>query len=397
MRVLFIGTHGQDNWGDELLLRVFVHQLAPAVDRFAINSYRPAQTRQVLADYPVETFHTRKQPHQLIWQLARADAVVFGGGSILKELYEAYGGKRYATLKAIALVVRLGAVVFRKPVYLANVGVGPLETSQGLQMTRAIMSWVRGVTVRDSQSYQLLELANAKAVYRQVPDAVFSIDREYLELPAERTHRTINSLANVQRLGINLCRHISNSRNWDYFIAQLIDDLVAALTVNPQLELVGLPMQFDTPSNDDAVALAELRRRLRQRVPEVRFEIVKPRSVAELGAAIDNLDILMAERLHALILAVIIGVPVVALEYDIKVTATMHDLDLAEHGLNINERFASGSILQRLRAVAQNYRHLADKLSRVQQRQWYGARAAFQLLTEELRRARRQEEYAAEV
>src|SRR5687767_12502003 len=100
-RLLFLGTHGQKNWGDELLLHVFMHRLRGVADRFYVNSYDPGLTAAYLNRPDITIFNTKTERLKLLGYLLNSDGLVFGGGNILKELYTAYGGGRYATLQQI--------------------------------------------------------------------------------------------------------------------------------------------------------------------------------------------------------------------------------------------------------------------------------------------------------
>jgi polysaccharide pyruvyl transferase WcaK-like protein len=149
MRILFLGTHGQKNWGDELLLKTFMERLSPLADTLYVNSYDPSATAEYLQDYNVHVFHTSTDRFKLLWYLLKSDALVFGGGSVLKELYTAYGGERYATLRVIDTLTRAAALL-GKPIYFCNIGVGPVQTEQGMAMVQRIVNRAAGTTVRDA-------------------------------------------------------------------------------------------------------------------------------------------------------------------------------------------------------------------------------------------------------
>ncbi|MGB0111963.1 MAG: hypothetical protein WBP59_01965, partial [Ilumatobacteraceae bacterium] len=113
--VLFLGTHGQFNVGDELLLETFLGQLG-SQHRFMVNSYDPARTAAALdGRYDVDVFDTASGRLALLGRIRRCDAVVFGGGSILKELYASVGRWRHATLVMVLALV-IVAKMFRRPV-----------------------------------------------------------------------------------------------------------------------------------------------------------------------------------------------------------------------------------------------------------------------------------------
>jgi len=347
MRILFLGTHGQKNWGDELLLKTFMDQLSPLADTIYVNSYAPAETQAYLQDYNVQVFNTSTDRFKLLFYLLRSDAVVFGGGSVLKELYTAYGGERYATLHVINTLTR-AAKLLGKPIYFCNIGVGPLETGQGLALTRGIVNRATQTTVRDSESFKTLGSINALSPYQLSSDAVFSVNRIGLGLADKKQPA---KTASPLTIGVNLCRNIENNDNWPYFIAQLANDLSEWCTAHPNSRIVGIPMQSAVSNNNDTTELKSLAKAVHHKSPTANFTIAQADSIKDIARAIDACDVVLAERLHTLILSTIIGTPVVALEYDIKVTSVMKDIGLGKYGVNINERFKTGSILALLTRV----------------------------------------------
>jgi polysaccharide pyruvyl transferase WcaK-like protein len=92
--IVFLGTHGQMNIGDELLLETFLTQLG-AENRYFVNSYDPAFTAaQLGAHFHAEVFNTATERSKLLKYLWQADLLFFGGGSIIKELYASTGTQR---------------------------------------------------------------------------------------------------------------------------------------------------------------------------------------------------------------------------------------------------------------------------------------------------------------
>ena len=107
-RVLFLGTHGQANIGDELLLTTFLRQLGDE-HRYTVNSYSPERTRARLEpDHDVEVFATTGDRRSLVRHLLRCDAVVFGGGSIVNT---SSGSAQRGDLAIPAYAVSKGGVV----------------------------------------------------------------------------------------------------------------------------------------------------------------------------------------------------------------------------------------------------------------------------------------------
>jgi len=114
MKITFLGTHGQFNIGDELLLETFLTQLG-AEYHYAVNSYDPDFTAAMLRPkFDVESFHTTRELPRFLKHLLTSDLLFFGGGSIIKELYASVGRNRYSTLLMILASVTFTKVIARK-------------------------------------------------------------------------------------------------------------------------------------------------------------------------------------------------------------------------------------------------------------------------------------------
>lgn len=332
LRIVLLGTHGQFNLGDELLLETFLQQLGPG-HRYRVNSYAPAETMRRLAGrFDVEAFDTAGESLSLVRHLWSSDVVVFGGGSIVKELYPSTGRWRYATLVMILTIVGFCRFVARRPMLMSNVGVGPITTATGRFLARWILRLVTVVSVRDQRSYRTCrELGCRSGKVRLVPDAVWangpevfhpgSIDRE-------------PSAGRPFRIALNLNRDIENGVNWEPFLDAL-EQALRQVAAHTEIELHALPMQCRFKEHHDLEVLEEFL----VRMPEVVSFVHRPDDHADVGSILAGCDMIVAERLHALVIAATLGRPAVALIYDVKVRELVDQLGLADRAVDINHPF----------------------------------------------------------
>jgi polysaccharide pyruvyl transferase WcaK-like protein len=327
-KIVFLGTHGQHNIGDELLLETFLHQLGPD-HRYVINTYdADATSTQLAGRYDAELIDTAGDRLALLRHLLGADAVVFGGGSIVKELYVSVGRNRYATMLMILAVVTFARFVARVPIAMLNIGVGPITTPLGRRIARRILRQADLVTVRDPGSYALCTELGLGDVVRSGTDAVFSTTPDWLLGGEPRVARTEGGPV---RIALNLNRDIENQGNWEHFQEALADAprLVAA---RRPIELHGLPMQSKGKELDDATMLREFA----TRVPEIPFVEHLPVTHEDVACLITSCDLVVSERLHAIVMASIVGVPSYVLAYDVKVRELASMLGLDEVTVDIN-------------------------------------------------------------
>ena len=351
-RIVFLGTHGQYNIGDELLLETFLAKLGPQ-HHYVVNTYDPDFTKTQLGGrYDVELIDTREDRRELLRHLWRSDLLCFGGGSIVKELYASTGRNRYATLLMILATVTFANLVARKPITMLNIGVGPIATRPGRLLARLILSQVDQLTVRDERSYATcLEIGLGAEDVVLATDAVFSTDGPWLlgdARPSDVVRAPGHEGATAGhgrpvRLALNLNWDIENPDNWELFQSRLAEALTSLAERFP-LELHALPMQTGFKEHDDASVL----RAFADRVPGIPVHHHAPRTHEDVARIVDGCDLLVSERLHAIVIASLLGVPSFVLAYDVKVRELARMLDLETFSVDINRPFDAAEVTERL-------------------------------------------------
>ncbi len=342
-RIVFLGTHGQYNIGDELLLETFLTQLG-IEHHYVINSYDPAFTREQLAGrFDVEVIDTTRDRVQLARELLHCDLLCFGGGSIIKELYASTGRNRYSTLAMILAIVTFAHWIGRKPIAMLNIGVGPLRTKHGHRLAKLILSQVDVLSVRDGKSLATCLALGLDPV--RATDAVFSVDRAWLlgGVGTPPVHPADAASPRPLRVALNLNYDIENPDNWELFLQRLAAGLTQ-VNANHPIELHALPMQVGFKQHDDGEILDAFAARL----PNMTMHRPKIRTHADAARLIDSCDLLVSERLHAIVMAAILGVPSYVLAYDVKVRELAGMLGLESWSTDINEPFAAAELGDRL-------------------------------------------------
>jgi polysaccharide pyruvyl transferase WcaK-like protein len=354
--IVFLGTHGQYNIGDELLLETFLHHLGPQPS-YVVNTYDKAFTgAQLGGRYRVELVDTAGERVALVRHLLRADVVVFGGGSIIKELYASVGRNRYATMLMILAIVLFTKWISRAPIAMLNIGVGPIESATGRRLARLILGQVDRVTVRDPGSYALCRAIglDGSAVLLGT-DAVFSVTPDWLlgAQPPTVAPRVGGPL----RIALNLNFDIENPDNWEHFQSELAAAF-RDLAARRPIELHGLPMQSRGKERDDATIL----RAFAARLPGVQFVEHQLGTHSDVARLIDSCDLLVSERLHAIVMAALLGVPSFVLAYDVKVRELAAMLELDEAVVDINTPFEASDVVRRIEAVLDDADGTGDRL-----------------------------------
>ena len=300
MAVLICGYYGEHNLGDDALLAVLLEQL-PRGCRPVVTARDQEQVRRV---FGVQTTD-RTRLAGVLRALAGCDALVLGGGSLLQDATSLRSLIYYAVLMAAA---RLQG----KPVVLWAQGLGPLRRRRSRALVRALLPQATAISWRDGASAALARRWGVKALVGS--DPVWSLARR------GPWHGAGGPLVLCWRPVAQL-----SAAGWATLLQALDrrapDRPVLWLPFHQEQDrglLQGLEQQGLVPES------------LRQRSSQV--QVADPQGALDLFA---SAGLVLAMRLHGLILAALAGSPCAALSYDPKVSAAAAaigcpDQDLAQ-------------------------------------------------------------------
>ncbi|MDI3316748.1 MAG: polysaccharide pyruvyl transferase CsaB [Bacillota bacterium] len=308
-RVLLAGYYGFGNTGDEALLTAMVDSLRAEVGDLEVEvlSAQPEGTRRALDVEAVNRWSLREVGRAL----RRADLFISGGGSLLQDATSFRSLLYYAGLV-------LWAHALGRPVMIYANGLGPLRSRLSRRVARSALLAATRITVRDSRSFHLLQELAPEAVGR----AELTSDPALALEPSDRL-----SLLRLRRelgldgrpLALISVRPWRPSPRSEAAVARVADHLAER-----GLQVVFVPMQLPGDLEVGRSIAARCRRPVR-----VVERLLRPREFAGL---VGEAELLVAMRLHALILAFARCVPAVGLAYDPKVEGFLHDVQLPTFG-----------------------------------------------------------------
>jgi len=300
-RVVLSGYYGFGNAGDEAVLYSIIKALRqedPLLELIVLSG-DPAQT---VLDYRVEAVN-RWRPDVVCRELWRADLIISGGGSLLQDVT---GLKSIIYYLGICwLAKRLG-----KPVMFYAQGIGPVRSRLGQSLVRLIGNQVDLVTVRDTDSSLLLTSLGVKCpAIRVTADPVFGLNCDDVNQQAGRdllTRAGVELEATGRPLvGISV-------RAWPGWVqSRAVLAQAADTLVRKGWDVIWIPFHF--PVDVDAgEAVASF-------MQEKSYVVRISASTEELLGLIGHLQLLIGMRLHALIMAALVGVPCIGISYDPKI------------------------------------------------------------------------------
>ena len=288
-RILICGYYGEHNLGDDALLAVLLSQIQgqwipviTANDQKAVEAMAPGS----------ETVNRRSLKSVLI-ALRNVDALVLGGGSLLQDATSTRSLMYY-------IILIWCAKSLQKPVFLWGQGLGPLKRRISRLLVRTTLKTLSSVTWRDPGAMKQAIEWKLKVPMKMGPDPVWTH-------PAP-TWRSGKSLVVCWRP-----TPLLNHKGW----LKLVNAL-SRLSEMHDCHVIWLAFHAHQDS--------DLFHHLSQEniVPsnlEKRSSTVTAESIRQVQKLFSQSKMVIAMRLHALILAAVGGVPTSALSYDPKVKA----------------------------------------------------------------------------
>lgn len=305
--------------GDEAILETIVGELktlCPAEDIVVLSS-NPQETKSI---YNIESIN-RFDFVQLARLLSQARLFISGGGGLFQDT-KSFGSPAYYGLQ-IGM-----AKAFNVPVFIFAQGIGPLKGILARTITKSAMSMASFTTVRDHDSDKLL--SDWFVNHELTADPVWCLkpDTREIRLP-EQGPLVGLSLRPIPALS-------------DDHIKQLANVLDQTLPDNSTVVL--LPLQ---PSQDIPVLTKFQEYWTEKKRAAIIFDATQCKLPSQWLSVIGSLNFLISMRLHALIMGIASGRPVLGINYDPKVAQLLGDLDLPMLNLTKDESQAKWTDITR--------------------------------------------------
>jgi len=308
VHILISGYYGFNNIGDESILQAVINNLREKLSDIEITvlSKNPEFTAQ---KYNVHSVN-RKSMKDIIHAVRKCDLLISGGGSLLQDVTSKKSIIYYLTIMWMAFL-------FRKKVFIYSQGIGPIVSKINRGLTAITLKHAQGIVVRDEASRELLIEIGLKADDVIVTaDPVLRVKRADLEIGKEILKKegftkdpekmTVGFAIREKKIHSNFVDEICIS------IRRLIDEY--------QAQIVLIPFHY----SEDMAVIEEIEARLGKDVTCIRHKYL----TNEMLSIIGNMDILVGVRLHSLIHAAIMDVPMIAISYDPKINSFMHSMDM---------------------------------------------------------------------
>ena len=299
-KIVISGYYGFNNAGDEALLTAILaslHASDPQAD-ITVISGNPGNT---IAKHQVKSLY-RFAAVRLLRAIGEADLVISGGGSLLQDVTSKRSLAYYLSVIAAAKWKARKVMLFAQ-------GIGPIRSRFMRLLTRLVVSKADVITVRDKDSAEELARMGVPAAKVQVTaDPVLMLNPE-----SKIAGKTILAEAGLDPykpiIGVSVREWPDNQRCLKQLAAAL-----GKLSEKYNAQIAILPLQVSMDLKDCQL--------LQSYLPETGNKVVLLQgdySTEEFLSIIGSFRLRIGMRLHALIFAAVMKVPLMAISYDPKV------------------------------------------------------------------------------
>jgi len=296
-KIVVAGYYGCGNLGDDAILLGLLEGLQNRGLDVSVMSGAPEETNRLYGVPSIE----RRDMAAFKAEIATADALVFGGGSIFQDASSWKSAAFYSNLVKIAKGNK-------KKVIMLGQGVGPLTTCLGKAAAKSAFNSTDVIAVRDPQSVTALKELGVKITPRTTGDMAY-----LLPLPKPDDSTSDFGVAGMKTVGISA----RPFKGVD--VVKVFGELARML-----FQANYLPVLMEMDRDMDGPLITELDKVMGGKVPSMR-RLGNPMQYQQ---RVRRMDSVIAMRLHAGILASMVGVPVCMVSYDPKVAAFAKQLDL---------------------------------------------------------------------
>lgn len=316
-KVLLLGSYGQSNLGDDLLMWNYLQFLSA---RGATEIYVNANTTEhipkaVKKAFPdIKIVNTYKTPLLKYMQLIKSvDYIAYGGGTLYKELYASTGRSRYSVIIRL-MGFNLIAKLLGTRVYHLHIGIGSLKTKRGRLITKLALTFATKTVFRDKESFEFARdiLGVPTRKITKSVDGLF-IDPIWQKTWHEKQLK-IDRKKYKRVVGINILSDIPDWIDRKSYIKTMQQFATELLKKGDFV--VFIPFQTAFNANNDYTFMSKtFGDQLR---PYKNYLLLDDVPIDLVHSYMNQCDVLVGMRFHSLLLSTVCRLPFVAIAYDTK-------------------------------------------------------------------------------
>ncbi|MBS3124171.1 polysaccharide pyruvyl transferase family protein [Candidatus Woesearchaeota archaeon] len=364
--ILLLGSYGQSNLGDDALLFSYLKFLTKRFGNKINSIYVNTNNKANIPDFIVNEFKNinffetyNGSFFKKIKIFTKSDIILFGGGSLIKELNRNTSRNKYSTLVNLLLLTTFFRFLNKKIVAL-NIGIGPLKTKLGRVLARLIIYNLSYIITRDNTSYlEARKLSNKPKRIIDSSDGVFLIDwNKYSSSKIDRKKSKF--------IGLNFNFNVDDKVPIDLYRKNVIGLINAITKKYPNYNIIFFPFQTKFDINND---LAFFKKSILTNIKDKkRIKIIENLNLENLINNLNKLRCFIGTRYHSIIFCIISKTPFYNIAYDVKCESILKELGFENNSrvddINFNEIFRFIENTSKKEILDKNYSYCYSKINK---------------------------------
>lgn len=318
MKIVLAGYYGFGNAGDELILQAIVNYLKKSgfsLANLTVLSKAPFRTS---ANYGVKSVN-RWSAFSVIGAIARCELFILGGGGLLQDSTGKFGLWYYLLLLWLAIFCG-------KKVMSLAVGVGPLQWKINRKLVAFTLRHVDILTLRDRiWGIELNQSRESFPSVQIVADPVFCLQIEKVK-KKEKPNDGLPKICLVLRNEKQTEQMAKMMAEFSRKISKELKGEICLLPFHPELDFAAI-QSFLKELSANAKVFSD-----GKSAENLTVTVLEWSNLEELVQFFSETELVVSFRYHAIVLAVMMGIPVLGMSRDPKISNFMQDF-FGQHGM----------------------------------------------------------------
>lgn len=307
--MMFCGYYGYANSGDDTLLEAIIAALRKEKDNLAmlVLSKRP---QEAVKEHKVFSIN-RLNFFSIYKYMRKTRLLIYGGGSLIQDITSTRSLFYYTFLIHMAKFSGARVMIYGN-------GIGPITKERNIPMARRALDKCDYISLRDPKS-----MSDIKSLGVTNPNIVVSVDPVF-SLDIEGGGNIEEILA-FEKIELSAKYFVVSLRPWQYNEPKFVDKMVEIIDYTTKK--YGLIPLFVPMHKMDIGIIQETARKISCES----VALSKVYEVRPLISIISRAEFAMCMRLHTLIYAASVGLPVIGLVYDPKIASFIEYMNEKTH------------------------------------------------------------------
>jgi len=288
-----------------------------------------------------------------------ADIIIACGGGYL-------GGNKFQSIPQDLFPMYL-AKKLKKKVFLYAQSVDPISNKILKLVTKFVLNRVNLITLREQNSLDLLKSMNIKCPMYLTADPAFLIDKR----PENEGKKLLEDAGydkfSNKKIGMTLRRwNFPNSPNPRENFLNYIDEVtlfIEKIIQQENADIILFPEVIVQPNDDDRIISNKIKKKLKKGISNKIFVLEDDYTPEQIKSMIGILDFFIGTRMHSNIFAISMGIPTLAISYEIKTDGIMKMLGLENYVINISN-ISSEQMIEKFNLMKKNTETIKVQISK---------------------------------